>query len=146
MLTAILRVPALRLPLLERDSWRPTLRMPALRRPAMKREHMLASFVLATVVGLYLLAGLSVLGLGGPDGRAIAKPHSDLAAASRLELPAALQEMKLLQIAPQDAVAMNAAVPISGLPNPAARPFGLYANSEADRLRAVDCLTKAIYY
>ena len=43
-------------------------------------------------------------------------------------------------------MAINAAVPVSTLPNPAARPFGIAFATPADRLRAVECLTAAVYY
>ena len=41
---------------------------------------------------------------------------------------------------------INAAVPISDAPNPAARPYNIAFASVADRARAVDCLTAAVYY
>ena len=144
MLTAILRVPGLGSALLERERLWPELRVPALRVPALRREPMVASFVLSLLIGLYLLAGLNFV--GGPDGRAIARAPADLAAAVRAKVAPAPEPTKLVDIAPQDAVALNAAVPISTLPNPAARPFKLLAASSADRARALECLTAAVYY
>jgi spore germination cell wall hydrolase CwlJ-like protein len=144
MLTAILRVPALRQVMLERNNIWPELRLPAVRVPVLRRESMIASFVLSLLLGLYLLAGLNLV--GGPDGRAVARtPASLAAAAARAFTPPAPEPLKFVEIAPQDAVALNASIPISTLPNPAARPFSLAAGG-ADRNRALQCLTQAVYY
>jgi spore germination cell wall hydrolase CwlJ-like protein len=48
-------------------------------------------------------------------------------------------------VSPAQAYALNASVPVSDLPNPAARPFVLDVRSDAGA-RALDCLTAAIYY
>ena len=50
------------------------------------------------------------------------------------------------QLSPQDAMAQNAKIPFSDLPNPAAAPFRLDAADSSDRTRALDCLTMAVYY
>ena len=47
-----------------------TLRMPAFRFPKWEREHWLGSTVLAVAAALYLVAGISVMSLAGPDGAA----------------------------------------------------------------------------
>jgi spore germination cell wall hydrolase CwlJ-like protein len=124
----------------------------ALRRPALLRlpelRHWLASAVLATTAGLYILAGLSVAWLEP----ASATPHAHLSGAGApvvipgLGTPPEPEPLQFREIAPQDAVAINAAVPISTLPNPAARPFAVAFATPADRLRAVECLTAAVYY
>ncbi len=142
MLTAILRVPVLGAAMLEREHIWPALSLPSLRLPSLRREHWIASFVLGTMIGLYLLAGVNLIGV--PDGRAIAKAPADLAAAVRQ--PPAPEPLKFVKIAPQDAVALNASIPLSELPNPAARPFKLSAASSSDRARALHCLTQAVYY
>ncbi|PSJ43606.1 hypothetical protein C7I55_01340 [Sphingomonas deserti] len=54
--------------------------------------------------------------------------------------------MRFRDVAPSDALTINAAVPISDLPNPAARPFGVSFATPVDRLRALECLTAAVYY
>ncbi|QAY79714.1 cell wall hydrolase [Sphingosinicella sp. BN140058] len=54
--------------------------------------------------------------------------------------------MRFRDVAPQDALAINSAVPVSTLPNPAARPFGVSFATPVDRLRALECLTAAVYY
>ncbi|HEX8225178.1 MAG TPA: cell wall hydrolase [Allosphingosinicella sp.] len=124
----------------------------ALPRPALLRlpelRHWLASAVLATTAGLYVLAGLSVALLEP----ASATPHGRLTGAGApvvipgLGTPPEPEPLQFREIAPQDAVAINAAVPISTLPNPAARPFGTAFATPADRLRALECLTAAVYY
>jgi spore germination cell wall hydrolase CwlJ-like protein len=123
----------------------------ALPRPSLLRlpelRHWLATAVLATMAGLYILAGLSVAWLEP----ASATPHARLAGAGApgipgLGTPPEPEPLKFLEIAPQDAVAINAAVPVSTLPNPAARPFAVSFATPADRLRALECLTAAVYY
>lgn len=59
---------------------------------------------------------------------------------------ASMSATQLKQIAPTDAIALNALIPESSSANPAARPFSLGFASEADRLRSIECLTAAIYY
>ena len=122
-----------------------------LRRPFMPRvpglRNWLASAVLATMAGLYLVAGLSVAWLEP----ASATPHGRLAGTGAtvipgLGTPPEPEPLQFLEIAPQDAVAINAKVPLSTLPNPAARPFGAAFATPADRLRALECLTAAVYY
>ena len=126
MLTSALRLPAIRLPELEPRQW-------------------LASFVLVTVLGLNVVAGASILGSGpttSPAAPGAAKPVLQVPAVA----PPAPEPLQFREIAPVQAVAINASVPVSDLPNPAARPFILSAASPNDRLRAIECLTSAIYY
>jgi spore germination cell wall hydrolase CwlJ-like protein len=136
MLTAALRLPAFRMP---------AFTMPVLRMPSLERKHWGATIVLATLACLYLLAGLSVVGLGGPDGRALARVSGNLPEAVRKTLPQA-EPLQFKQVAPTDAVAINAAVPLSAAANPAATAFALLARTESDRARALQCLTAAVYY
>ena len=124
----------------------------ALSRPSLLRlpelRHWLATAVLATTAGLYLLAGLSVAWLEP----ASATPHARLTGPGApvvipgLGTPPEPEPLQFREIAPQDAVAINAAIPVSTLPNPAARPFGTAFATPADRLRALECLTAAVYY
>ena len=121
-----------------------------LRRPFMPRvpglRNWLASAVLATMAGLYLVAGLSVAWLEP----ASATPNARLAGTGPgipgLGIPPKPEPLQFRDVAPQDAVTINAAVPVSTLPNPAARPFAVAFATPADRLRAVECLTAAVYY
>lgn len=53
---------------------------------------------------------------------------------------------KLQDVSASQAMLINAAIPFSILPNPAAKPFILAARSQEDRAEAAQCLTAAIYY
>ncbi len=89
--------------------------------------------MLAVAVALYLVAGLSVTGIGVSDERALA------------QVPQA-QPNTFRPLPKQDALTLNAAMPAAEGLVPAARPFKLLARSAADRERSLDCLTSAIYY
>jgi len=116
--------------------------LPVLRFPLPGRRHWLPALVLATAAALYLLAALSLVqtepvavaagvGAGLPiDLRAPPKP----------------EPLQFRDIPVQDAVAINASVPLSKLPNPAAPPLALAFGSMIDRTRSVECLTAAVYY
>jgi hypothetical protein len=54
--------------------------------------------------------------------------------------------IRLQDLSPDAARAWNAQVPVSTLPNPAARPFQLHTDGVLDEARAVDCMTAAVYY
>lgn len=113
------------------------------------RQHWLSWTVLATVVGLYLVAGFSLAFADGAPRVAPSRASaavSPISAARLREPPPAPEPLELKRIAPEDAVAWNASIPVSDLPNPAARPFLLSVASEADRLRSLECLTAAVYY
>jgi hypothetical protein len=49
-------------------------------------------------------------------------------------------------LTPAQAVLVNAKLPVSPLPNPAARPFKLQGASSTDHALALTCLTMAVYY
>lgn len=103
----------------------------------------------ALLVGLFLtfLAAVNPVFLA-PSGPAAAAPIP-LAAATQggdpLLVPPAADPSTLLPIAPEDALARNAALAIAEGPNPAAAAFRLTAD-EVTRMRSIDCLTSAIYY
>ena len=83
------------------------------------------------------------------SGRGFDSPaarESDPAVQQIRAVAARTSATQLRAIAPLDALALNARIPVSNLANPAARPFILNAASEADRLRSIECLTAAIYY
>ena len=63
---------------------------------------------------------------------------------SKAELPA-VEPAQVLEIAPETARQINAAIAFSSAPNPAARPFRIFG-AAADRARATDCLASAVYY
>lgn len=61
-------------------------------------------------------------------------------------VPAPMAEpASLMPVDPDAARAINAAVPFSPLPNPAARPFR-FSGGDADRTRAADCMAAALWY
>ena len=122
------------------------LQLPAFRFPEWERRHWLTSFVMATVFALNLVAGMSILGMDGVAGEAAAKVSSRLPAELRSQTLPAPEPLRFRDVPPQDAVAINASVPVSDLPNPAARAFNFTPESLADKERAVRCLTQAIYY
>jgi spore germination cell wall hydrolase CwlJ-like protein len=130
MLTAKLAAPVLRLP-----------RLPPIRQWA-------ASLVLATLAALYVIAGLSVTALppSGDAARASLPKFSTLLSIPGLGTPPIPEPLRFRDVAPQDAVAINAAIPVSDTPNPAARAFRVDFATPGDRARALDCLTAAIYY
>jgi len=64
---------------------------------------------------------------------------------SRDDEPALLSRRALEALSWDAARLVNASVPFSEAPNPAARPFRIAAGSE-DRSRALQCLTEAVYY
>ena len=140
MLTAAaLRLPALRLAALRL----PALRLSALRVPKLERRHC-ATFVLVAMLCLNLFAGLSLFGIGS-DGHAAAKVTANLPEAAKAAVPGA-EPLQFKQVAPTDAVTINAAVPLSTAPNPAATAFALLARTQSDGARALECLTAAVYY
>jgi spore germination cell wall hydrolase CwlJ-like protein len=123
-----------------------TMRMPAFRLPAFARKHGITSFVLFTVLALNLFAGISLLGLNVTQGNAVARVTAGLPSAIAKLAPAPEPLQFRSDVAPQDALAINASVPIADGPNPAAKPFALLARTPIDQMRSVDCLTQAIYY
>ena len=124
-----------------------TAALPSLRLAGAEKRHWLAGLILATAAALYLVAGLSLALLESSHGTA----HAGIPAGKRgvvpgLGVPPQPEPMRFREIAPQDALAINAAVPVSKLPNPAASPLAIGFATPADRLRAVECLTAAVYY
>ncbi|MFN3945027.1 MAG: cell wall hydrolase [Allosphingosinicella sp.] len=124
------------------------VKLPVLRLPTFVRQHIWSWLVLATVAGLYMLAGISVaIDKSGPQVRGVAASAAVPAfRPGEAAAPPAPEPLAFKEVTPEDAVAWNASIPLSDTPNPAARPFVLAAASEADRLRAVECLTAAVYY
>jgi spore germination cell wall hydrolase CwlJ-like protein len=120
------------------------LRMQAVRLPGLVREHWIASIVLLVAAALYLVAGMSLFSLTGPNGASAKVPQ--VSATKLVEAPPAPEPLQFKAVDPEDAVAINSAVPISTLPNPAARAFLLRAASAGDTARALECLTAAVYY
>ena len=72
-----------------------------------------------------------------------AKQKPQFAVVHGFEGPAPM--LRMFDLTPGSAEAINAGVPISSADNPPARPFVLKADT-ADRERAVQCLTQAVYF
>jgi spore germination cell wall hydrolase CwlJ-like protein len=122
------------------------LSLPAFRLRLPERRHWLSAAVLAVAASLYLFAGQSLATMEPVTGAANANTPS-LSAAELARLAPPLPEpLQFRPIPPQDAEAINAAIPVSNLANPSARPFKLAFSSEADRARSLECLTAAVYY
>jgi spore germination cell wall hydrolase CwlJ-like protein len=113
--------------------------------PDALRRHWRAWAVLAAMAVLWAAAAFSVvLQSVAPGPELDAAPGSPELA--RLRATATQTSATALrQVAPQTALALNAAMPIAQGVNPAAAPFTLLGGT-ADRARSLDCLTAAIYY
>lgn len=112
------------------------------RRPA-------ASLPLRILLALLALAAIGVpLWIVSTAPRVVVYNHTPVVISKRVvpkqELPP-VEPIKLQQVAPEDAREINAAIPFSTLPNPAARAFRL-AGAADSQARAVDCLAAAVYY
>ncbi|HTH29102.1 MAG TPA: cell wall hydrolase [Sphingobium sp.] len=104
----------------------------------------------STVLWVLLLAGIPALvaHLSIPSGapaRQIATSRVVEAARQPPSPPPPVEPVEVMAVAPTTARAINAAVPFSQDPNPAARPFRLAAEGDL-RERAIDCLAAAQYY
>ena len=87
--------------------------------------------------------GFGVLGLAvaaAIGGAAQSQPEIAPTAA-----PPAPPPLIMRDVAPEEAVKLNAAMPVASGPNPAAAPFQ-FKGDKAARSRALQCLTSAIYY
>ena len=69
-----------------------------------------------------------------------------LGGSAAAETPPAPPPMVYRPVAPDQAVKLNAAIPLSGDAGAPARPFVLGLASQASRANALECLTSAIYY
>ncbi|WP_165356313.1 cell wall hydrolase [Sphingosinicella sp. BN140058] len=123
-----------------------TAALPALEVPASSKRAWPAAILLALAALLWLIAGFSLT----PAEQTRNVPHASIPGAKPhipgLGVPPEPEPMRFRDVAPQDALAINSAVPVSTLPNPAARPFGVSFATPVDRLRALECLTAAVYY
>ena len=75
-------------------------------------------------------------------GAAFSGPESAGAAQA---VPPAPPPLLLKEVPVDQAVKLNAALPLASGPNPAAKPFN-FTGDKAARARALECLTSAIYY
>ncbi len=95
---------------------------------------------------LWVFAGISLAVRDPASDRLAERGASDPVVRQLQAAAAATAATKLKAVSVEDAVAFNASIPVSDSANPAARPFSMAGASEADRLRAIECLTAAIYY
>jgi spore germination cell wall hydrolase CwlJ-like protein len=90
-------------------------------------------------------AGVGVLGFVGFVALgSIAVPNPATAPEAHAAPPAP-PPLILQQIAPEQAVKVNAEIPVVNGPNPAAAPFA-FKGSSAARTQALQCLASAVYY
>jgi spore germination cell wall hydrolase CwlJ-like protein len=83
-----------------------------------------------------------------PDSMNLAGPATAADAASLLTQspPPPPEPLLLKPVAPAQAVAINAAIPIVAAPNPRASSLVVRARTPLDQMRSLDCLAQAIYY
>ena len=109
-----------------------------------------SALAVVTVLAMAASARIPFHPLTPTEGARLAQLHTLRPQAVNLALlaPASVAEDPLVyqQLTPQQAVAANAAVPFSALPNPAAKAFKFAAVVPEDRARALGCLTMAVYY
>lgn len=115
------------------------------RLPRFVREHWRAAIVAAAMLVLFA-ATVTGIALRDPSADAALERAQDAPIAELRQAAAETSATQLRQVAPADALSINASIPVSNLANPAARPFTLGGAGQADRLRSLDCLTAAIYY
>ena len=110
------------------------------------QRHWPALALIACAVLLWIVAALSLFLLEPAPGGVGSQGSGRVASVPGLGTPPEPEPMRFRDVAPKDALAINASVPVSTLANPAARPFNVTFASAADRLRATECLTAAVYY
>ena len=123
-----------------------TAALPALASPVPLKRNWPGALLLAVALLLYLVAAFSLAMLEPGDNVAGVGRSGQAATVPGLGTPPEPEPMRFRDVAPRDALAINASVPVSELPNPAARPFSASFATPLDRLRAVECLTAAVYY
>ena len=89
-------------------------------------------------------AGLAIAGVGA------ARPTIDQVAPATFAapdlLPSSPSATELRDVAPEEAVALNARIPLSTLPLTAAARFNMGTANAVSRARALECLAMAVYY
>src|SRR3546814_6368703 len=114
--------------------------------PGFVRAHPVLAAVLA-LVAVIAIALPTVVVLTAPTPTRIAKKiQKHQRVVPPAELPP-VEPVSYINLAPGDAWLINAAVPFSTDPNPAAKPCRLpIAETDADRARALVCLAAAVFY
>jgi len=102
----------------------------------------------ATVVGSLALAGILAAQVQSagflPGSTAVVQLGETPPPLSALPAPP-VEPVRYAEVPREDAVKINAAIPFSAGPNPAAKPFKLALGAE-DQARSIDCLAAAAYY
>jgi spore germination cell wall hydrolase CwlJ-like protein len=94
-----------------------------------------------------VLAGFSLIANNSPGDLPKASATAEpVAVATVAKQAQAFTPFQVRDVAPDKAVALNAAVPVEGGPNPPALPFVASPVKSTAYLRALTCLTQAIYY
>ena len=108
----------------------------------------IAAFGRPSVLAIGAAATLAALALAG--WQQYARSPEPAAGAAHVQAriqaqfaPLTAEATDFRPVSPQDALAINAAVPVAGGPNPAARPF-LINKAGPDYARAVYCLTNTV--
>jgi spore germination cell wall hydrolase CwlJ-like protein len=96
---------------------------------------------------LGLLACAAALAVAGVSDAmpTLGQPHQPPIAAAA-SLPSSPSATELRDVAPEEAMALNARIPLATLPTTAASPFSMGKASKASRAQALECLTSAVYY
>ena len=110
------------------------------------RAFMVKAVVLLAVLALCALGlaryhGYGIPGWGGPATGPMSARISTAPIVAPVSDPAALRP-----VTEGEAQRINAGIPVSAEPNPAAKPLVLSLSDGQNWLRAIDCMTAAIYY
>jgi hypothetical protein len=89
-------------------------------------------------------AALAIAGVSDAMPTRLTAPAPPFAATP--SLPNSPSATELRDVTAEDAVALNARIPLASLPSTAAAPFAMGKASAASRAQALECLTSAIYY
>lgn len=88
----------------------------------------------------------SIAAVADPAGSLPREPTAEEQALAATPRPELLNPFEVRAIPAEQAAQINAAQPLAGGPNPAARPFNLTKSDKATYNRALECLTQAVYY
>jgi hypothetical protein len=105
---------------------------------------LLYAAILLVVLACILAAWISGREAHPPGGSEVAAKRADPSKPS-LNAPPRVEPMLVRPLAPTDAIAINAAIPLASSPGPAARPLRV-GGPGASLDNALDCLTAALYY
>ncbi len=95
---------------------------------------------------LGLLGCAAVVAIAGVSDAMPTIEHAPKSSLAATPLPTSPSATELRDVAPQDAVALNALIPVTTSRSIAAAPFTMGKASAAARVQALECLTSAVYY